>query len=106
MLYIGNLCQFIKLMIDNEESGVFFPQNREYTNTSDMVQMIAKAKGHRIRMVPFTNLLVKMIRKVPGKIGMLAEKAFGDLVYEMGMSEYKDNYRVYSLEESVRLTEK
>ena len=38
MLHIDNLCEFIKLMIDNEESGVFFPQNSKYTNTSDMVQ--------------------------------------------------------------------
>ena len=33
MLHIDNLCEFIKLMIDNEESGVFFPQNSKYTNT-------------------------------------------------------------------------
>lgn len=26
MLHIDNLCQFVKLMIDNEETGVFFPQ--------------------------------------------------------------------------------
>lgn len=36
MLHIDNLCQFVKLMIDHEGSGVFFPQNGEYTNTSDM----------------------------------------------------------------------
>lgn len=106
MLHIDNLCQFVKLMIDNEESGIFFPQNGEYTNTSDMVQMIAEVKGHRIIMLPFTNLAVKMIRKVPGKIGELAEKAFGDSAYDMDMSEYKENYRVNSLRRSIELTEK
>lgn len=106
MLHIDNLCQFIKLMIDNEESGIFFPQNDEYTNTSDMVQMIASAKGHRIIMIPFTNLAVKLLTKIPGKLGILAEKAFGNLVYEMEMSEYKDRYRIHSLDESIRLTEK
>ncbi|MCD7791361.1 MAG: sugar nucleotide-binding protein [Bacteroides thetaiotaomicron] len=105
MLYIENLCQFVKLMIDNEESGVFFPQNAEYTNTSDMVQMIAEVKGHRIVMVPFTNTAVKLMGKVPGKIGGLANKAFGDSAYEMGMSAYKEDYRVVSLRKSIELTE-
>lgn len=105
MLHIDNLCQFVKLMIDNEETGVFFPQNGEYTNTSDMVQMIAEVKGHRIIMIPFVDLFVKALEKVPGKIGELTTKAFGDSSYEMSMSEYKENYRVNSLRKSIILTE-
>ncbi|RGQ66589.1 NAD-dependent epimerase/dehydratase family protein [Mediterraneibacter gnavus] len=105
MLHIDNLCQFVKLMIDNEETGVFFPQNGEYTNTSDMVQMIAEVKGHRIIMIPFVDLFVKVLEKVPGKIGELTTKAFGDSSYEMSMSEYKENYRVNSLRKSIILTE-
>lgn len=105
MLHIDNLCQFVKLMIDNEETGVFFPQNGEYTNTSDMVQMIAEVKGHRIIMIPFVDLFVKVLEKVPGKIGELTTKAFGDSSYEMSMSEYKENYRVNSLRKSIVLTE-
>lgn len=105
MLHIDNLCQFVKLMIDNEESGVFFPQNGEYTNTSDMVRMIAAAKRHRILMVSGMNFPVKLIGRLPGKIGGLAGKAFGDSAYDMSMSEYKDNYRVRTLAESIRLTE-
>lgn len=105
MLHVDNLCQFVKLMIDNEESGVFFPQNAEYTNTSDMVQMIANVKGHCIIMVPGMNWAVKMLALVPGKIGGLATKAFGDSAYEMNMSEYKEEYRVNSLMKSIYLTE-
>ena len=106
MLYIDNLAQFVKLMIDNEESGVFFPQNAEYSNTSDMVQMIAQIKNHRIMMLPLTNGLMKLLGKMPGKIGALAQKAFGDSVYEMSMSEYKEDYRVYGLRESIEETER
>lgn len=105
MLHIDNLCEFVKLMIDNEESGVFFPQNCEYTNTSDMVQMIAEVKGHRLIMLPGTNLMVKMLGRFPGKIGRLADKAFGDSAYEMDMSDYRQNYRVNSLRKSLELTE-
>ena len=106
MLHIDNLCEFIKLMIDNKESGVFFPQNDEYTNTSEMVQMIASIKGHRIIMLPGTSLMIKLLEKIPGKTGELASKAFGDSYYDMNMSEYKYDYRANRLSESVRKTEK
>lgn len=105
MLYIENLAQFVKLMIDNEESGVFFPQNEQYINTSDLVQMIAMAKGHRLVMVPGTSWAVKLMRKISGKVGNLADKAFGDSMYDMQMSEYKEEYRVCGWKESVRRTE-
>ncbi len=106
MLYIDNLCQFIKLMIDNEESGVFFPQNREYTVTSEMVRLISKAKGHRIFIIHGFGWVVHLLMKCPGKVGVLAQKAFGDSAYDMQMSEYKEDYRVKSLEESIELTER
>ncbi len=103
MLHVDNLCEFVKLMIDNEESGVFFPQNGEYTNTTDMVQMIASVKGHRIIFLPFVPM--KLIGHIPGKIGQLATKAFGDQAYDMSMSEYKQNYRVNTLLKSIELTD-
>lgn len=106
MLYIDNLCEFVKLMIDNEEQGIFFPQNEEYTNTSEMVQMIAAVKGHNVVMIPGMSILVKMMEKIPGKIGGLSTKAFGNSTYDMNMSKYKENYSVRTLTESVGLTEK
>ena len=105
MLHIDNLCQFIKLMIDNDERGVFFPQNEEYTITSEMVRQIAKTRGHKIRLVYGFGWAIRLMMKAPGKIGGLATKAFGDLSYDMQMSEYKDNYRVNSLAKSIELTE-
>ncbi|MCI8387073.1 MAG: NAD-dependent epimerase/dehydratase family protein [Clostridiales bacterium] len=105
MLHIDNLCEFVKLMIDNEESGVFFPQNGEYTVTSTMVKMIANAKGHKICLISGFGWAVNLMMKIPGKIGGLATKAFGSSVYEMSMSEYKENYRVRTLNESIELTE-
>lgn len=106
MLHIDNLCEFIRLMVDNEESGVFFPQNREYTVTSDMVRMIAAVRQHKIIMVSGFGWGIKLMMKIPGRIGVLATKAFGDSAYDMQMSEYKEDYRINSLEKSVILTER
>lgn len=105
MLYVGNLCKFISLMIENEENGIFFPQNAEYVRTSDMVQAIAKAHGKKIRMVKIFNPFLRLLGKLGGKTGGLVNKAFGNMVYEQGMSEYEEDYRVADLQESVRLTE-
>jgi len=105
MLYVDNLCEFIHLIIDNNDSGVFFPQNNEYTNTSDMVKMIADIKAHKIVMLGSTTWMINILKKMPGKIGVLANKVFGDSAYDMNMSEYKQEYRRFDLKESIKRTE-
>ena len=101
MLYIGNLVEFIRLMIQNEECGFFFPQNAEYSNTSELVNYIAEAHGKKIILVDNTAWALKLVSHATG----LVNKAFGSMAYEMSMSEYRENYRLYSLAESIRLTE-
>lgn len=101
MLYIGNLCEFIRLMIDNEEQGIFWPQNGEYSNTSELVKMIAAAHGKKRPLVKGFGWALKLASHMIG----LINKAFGNLCYDMSISEYKENYRVATLEESIRLTE-
>lgn len=112
MLYVGNLCKFISLMIKNEENGIFFPQNAEYVRTSDMVQAIAKAHGKKIRLIKIVNPVLGLCGRQGGKnggksgrIAGLVNKAFGNMVYEKALSEYREEYRVTDLQESVRLTE-
>ena len=101
MLYIGNLVEFVRLMIENEESGIFFPQNLQYTSTSEMVKTIAAAHGKKIGLVRGFTWSLKIMSHITG----LVNKAFGNLSYDMSLSEYKENYRLYSLEESIRSTE-
>lgn len=105
MLYIGNLCKFISLMIENEENGVFFPQNSEYAQTSEIVKLIAAAHNKKIRMVRIFNPFLRLMGALGGTPGGIVNKAFGSLVYAKEMSEYKDTYQLYGLEESIRLTE-
>ncbi len=101
MLYIENLCEFVRLMVENEENGTFWPQNAEYSNTSEMVKMIAEAHGKRIRLVKGFGWLLKILGHISGKVN----KAFGNLMYEKGMSEYKSDYLIVSVRESVVRTE-
>lgn len=101
MLHIDNLCEFIKLIIDNEESGLFFPQNKEYVCTSEMVKIIAEVNGKKMRMTKAFNPIIKVMSNVN-----LINKVFGNLVYEMGMSEYdKCEYRVKKFKGTIKATE-
>lgn len=101
MLYIENLCEFVLLMIDNEESGTFFPQNAEYTNTSEMVKMIAAAHGKKIHLVKGLGWTLKFL----GLFTKIVNKAFGSLTYEKEMSEYKQNYCKCALQNSIKKSE-
>lgn len=106
MLYVGNLCKFISLMILNEESGVFFPQNREYVRTSEMVFHIARAHQKKIHRTKVFNPVLALMGKTGGKPGRLVNKAFGNMVYDKSLSCYEEEYQIYDLAESVRLTER
>ena len=102
MLHIDNLCEFIKVMIDHEETGLYFPQNKKYVNTSELVKTIAEVHGKKIWM---TRLFNPVLRLMFG-IGIV-NKIFGNLVYEKSMSDYdKANYRIRTFKESIELTEK
>lgn len=61
MLYIDNLCEFIRLMIDNEERGIFFPQNKEYVRTSELVKLIAEAHGKNIILTKIFNWVLRFM---------------------------------------------
>lgn len=101
MLYIENLCEFVRLMIENEESGIFFPQNAEYSTTSELVRMIAAEHGKRIVLVKGCTMSLKLMGIFTG----LVDKAFGNLFYDKKISIYKQEYRIYSLADSVKRTE-
>ena len=102
MLYIENLMEFVKLMVDNEEQGIFWPQNAEYSNTSELVQLIGDVHGKNVRLVKGFTWALKIVSRVTG----LVNKAFGSLSYDMSLSEYKKEYRNYSLKKSIKETEK
>lgn len=100
MLYVKNLAEFIHLMIQNEENGIFWPCNREYSDTGEIVRMIGEAVGKKIALVPGCSWMLKMMAKVTG----LVNKAFGSLSYEPSLGEYKEDYRKYTLAQSIKET--
>lgn len=102
MLHIDNLCQFVKQLIDYEAGGLYFPQNKEYVKTSELIKTIRRVHGKRTYLVNLFNPIVKRVARQG-----IMNKVFGNLVYEKAMSEYeKFDYRIRSFEESIELTER
>lgn len=101
MLYVENLCEFVRLVISKNDQGIYYPQNSEYASTTAIVKTI----NPEIRISGILNPGVFISSKVPGKISGLCNKAFGNLVYEKSMSQYSENYCRYDLKESIWRTE-
>ena len=95
MVYIGNLCAFVKKTIDEEKSGLFFPQNAEYVNTSEMVRVIARLDNKKLFMPKIFNPFICLMRI------SIIKKVFGSLMYEK-----IDLVSDYNLFESIELSEK
>lgn len=100
MIYIDNLSEFVRLLIDDNSSGLFCPQNKEYVNTTEMVVLIAKAHGRKIRTTKIFNPIIRLMLGIN-----TVNKVFGDLYYEKGSSEYKKNYRFFTFKDSIDKTE-
>lgn len=103
MLYVGNLCFFIKNIIDSNDKGVFFPQNAQYVSTTEIVKQIAQAHKKKIYITSLINPLVYICSKIPGKVGGMCNKAFGNMVYDLNMENSK--VEEYDLYESIQRTE-
>ena len=105
MLYIENLCEFLVQVMIRREGGIFWPQNAEYTRTSEMVKHIAEVSGHKIGVRRAWNWVVSLASHIPGKPAGLANKAFGNLSYDQSMSRYDFPYQLVDLKTSIERTE-
>lgn len=106
MLYIENLCEFLFLIIKTEEKGIFFPQNKELVNTSELVSEIARLNGHTIWITSLLRPAVILGKYLPGKMGNLCRKAFGNSYYELEISNSTQlDYSAVNFKETVRRTE-
>lgn len=91
VLSIENLSKAIEMIIENPESGVYFPQDPQYGHTAKMVQDIAAGKGKKVRLTRLFNPAIRCIGKTKGKYGRLVNKAFGNLCYDKELKVDKWN---------------
>ncbi|MDY4109636.1 MAG: NAD-dependent epimerase/dehydratase family protein [Eubacterium sp.] len=96
MIYINNLNEFVKLVMDKKKSGVFCPQNQEYSQTTDLIVNICEQNGKKVVLSHILGAIILLFRN---HITVL-KKAFGTLIYK-DTEEFNYNYCKYSLKESI-----
>ena len=99
MIYIDNLNEFIRVLIDDCAKGVFCPQNQEYVCTSQMVKIIGEVHGKKIKLIKIFNPILRIVRRG------IVNKVFGTLVYEQKISMYKRKFCLYDINESILIIE-
>ena len=98
MLYIDNLCELVRLIVDNKQGGIYYPQQEVYIETSKLVKDLSVAFGKKIYLTKVFNPIIRLFSPYFGFI----HKAFGSIRYDMGMSNSFDgDYRVVSYDESI-----
>lgn len=78
MIYIDNLSEFVKVLIDERRYGLFLPQNKEYVCTARFIAEIAKSYS---RNIYFTKIFNPIVYVMWGKLPIF-KKVFGSLIYE------------------------
>lgn len=98
MIYVDNLCEFLKLVIENKITGILYPQNSEYVSTVDIIKTAAKYFNHKIVFIRLFNPLIKLLSKRFGIIN----KIFGTKVYDMSLSPNVEEYNKVDFETSIK----
>lgn len=101
VLYIENLCEFVRLLIDDGGAGIYYPQNKEQVSTGEIVRGIAQAHGRKILLVKGCAGVLQAAALLYRYIG----KAFGSLCIDPQLSVYAKEYQNISFMESIRKTE-
>lgn len=96
MIYIKNLTEFLRIVIDNKMGGNLHPQNKDYVKTTELVKIIGKNQNHSIYVTRAFNPLIKLFSN-----NKLIQKVFGNLFYSKEMFDGNVEYQLYSLRNSI-----
>lgn len=99
MLYIDNLLELIRGILDQKLQGTFYPQDEEYVDTLDMIKEIRSTHNKKTRVLNFMKPMLLMI----GKNSNTVNKAFGNLCYHKCLSVVKEvEYQKVALREGIK----
>lgn len=97
ILHVDNLAEFVKQLILRDMSGTFYPQNKDFFDTVEIVRYFAKKYNHKIWISKVFNPFVWL-----GSFFLQPlNKMFATYYYEHSMSEHDFDYEVVSLEEAL-----
>jgi UDP-glucose 4-epimerase len=109
MIYIDNLSEFIRIIIDENIIGILFPQNKEYVNTTKLVRYVAATYNKDIKVSKLFNWAIAIGKQNSD----VFRKVFGSFIFDKTMPGGPGNkingksidYETVSFEESIKCTE-
>jgi UDP-glucose 4-epimerase len=98
MLYIDNLAEFVLQAIRHQLSGTFYPQNRELSDTVEIIRYFAKAQNHKVWFAKWLNPFVRLASRFLQPVN----KMFGSYYYEPFLSKMDFEYQLVSFDDSLK----
>lgn len=99
-IYIDNLSECVRLIVENHLGGVFCPQDDEIPNANRLLEVICKGIGKTYRSSRLLGICLQLLSFIP-----LVKKAYGGIEYSRTLSDIAGlDYVVVSFEEGMRRT--
>ncbi|MCB0412101.1 MAG: NAD-dependent epimerase/dehydratase family protein [Bdellovibrionales bacterium] len=78
LIFIGNLCFYIKCLIEEPKTGIFLPQDEKPLSIGEICEAIAQAMNQNLTLLPLPNLVIWVAEKFTPSI---AYRLFGTLAF-------------------------
>lgn len=102
MIYIDNLSELIKLIIEEKSGGVFMPQDEYAPNTVELITIIRGLYEKNTIKSKLLGLMVKLFSRIS-----IVKKLYGGVMYSMSLSDcFESRYRIVSFKEGIEMTYK
>ena len=99
-IYIDNLSECVRLIVENHLNGVFCPQDDEIPNANELFETIAQGLNKKYRDSRLLGLLMQIVSFIP-----VVKKAYGGIAYSRTLSDIEGyDYVVVPFKEGMRRT--
>ena len=99
MVYIGNLCHLVDVVIEQQKAGIFLASDDEPLNTSKLVELIAKNLDKKVYLIkmPFFESLLNLLKP------SFHKRLYGSLEVDNSITKEKLNLKNrYSVEDGIQ----
>ena len=98
ILFIDNLCEFIRLIIVNKAGGIFLPQDNVTVSAVELMAAISNAIGLNKKKSKPLGLLLRPFSFLP-----LVVKGYGGIAYPLSASKYYDwDYVIVPFQDAIK----
>lgn len=99
-IYIDNLTELVRLIIESRQSGAFCPQDDKAINANELLEYLALGVGKKYRDSLLLGWMMKMVKFLP-----IVKKAYGGVEYAESLSSINGmKYVMVPIEEGMKRT--